>query len=116
MEYATLAVERQGAVAHVWLNRPERRNALSGQLLEDLTAAFVAHGAAPDLPAAIVDNGTRPNQRVIVGTLADLAAKARTAGLRGPTIVIVGTVVSLRKKLDWRRRPDGATEANEEQS
>ncbi|MFO1135027.1 MAG: siroheme synthase CysG [Rhodoblastus sp.] len=84
--------------------------------IEELTAAFVAHGAAPDLPAAIVDNGTRPNQRVIVGTLADLAAKARTAGLRGPTIVIVGTVVSLRKKLDWRRRPDGATEANEEQS
>ncbi len=42
MEYATLAVERQGAVAHVWLNRPERRNALSGQLLEDLAAAFTA--------------------------------------------------------------------------
>ena len=35
--------------------------------LEPLTEAFLAHGAAPDLPAAIVDNATRPNQRVVVG-------------------------------------------------
>ncbi len=81
--------------------------------IEELTAAFVAHGAAPDLPAAIVDNGTRPNQRVVVGTLDDLAGKARAAGLRGPTIVIVGTVVSLREKLDWRWRADATAETKE---
>jgi len=70
--------------------------------LEALTREFVARGASPDLPAAIVDNATRPNQRVIVATLASLAAKARAAELRGPSIVIVGKVVSLRDKLDWR--------------
>ena len=69
--------------------------------LEALTPEFVARGASPDLPAAVVDNATRPNQRVVVGTLGALAAKARAAGLRGPSIVIVGTVVSLRDKLDW---------------
>ena len=69
--------------------------------LEELTQAFVARGADPALPAAIIDNGARVNQRVVVGTLADLAAKARAANLRGPTIVIVGTVVSLRDKLNW---------------
>jgi len=69
--------------------------------LEELTQAFVARGADPVLPAAIVDNGARVNQRVVVGTLADLAAKARAANLRGPTIVIVGSVVSLREKLNW---------------
>jgi uroporphyrin-III C-methyltransferase/precorrin-2 dehydrogenase/sirohydrochlorin ferrochelatase len=69
--------------------------------LEELTRAFMARGADPTLPAAIIDNGARANQRVIVGTLADLAAKARAANLRGPTIVIVGTVVSLRDKLNW---------------
>ena len=78
-----------------------------------MTAAFVAHGAAPDLPAAIVDNGTRPNQRVVVGTLADLAAKARAAQLRGPTIVIVGAVVRLREKLDWHRREGAAGKTKE---
>ena len=69
--------------------------------LEALTTEFVARGASADLPAAIVDNATRLNQKVVVGTLATLAAKARAAELRGPSIVIVGTVVALRDKLDW---------------
>jgi len=69
--------------------------------LEALTKEFVARGASADLPAAIVDNATRVNQKVVVGTLATLVAKARAAELRGPSIVIVGTVVALRDKLDW---------------
>jgi uroporphyrin-III C-methyltransferase / precorrin-2 dehydrogenase / sirohydrochlorin ferrochelatase len=70
--------------------------------LEALAQEFVARGASADLPAAIVDNATRANQRVIVGTLGTLAAKARAAELSGPSIIIVGTVVTLRGKLDWR--------------
>jgi uroporphyrin-III C-methyltransferase / precorrin-2 dehydrogenase / sirohydrochlorin ferrochelatase len=54
------------------------------------------------LPAAIVDNATRLNQRVVVGTLGTLAAKARAAELSGPSIIIIGTVVTLRNTLDWR--------------
>ncbi len=69
--------------------------------LEALTKEFVARGASADLPAAIVDNATRLNQKVVVGTLGTLGAKARAAELRGPSIVIVGTVVALRDKLDW---------------
>jgi uroporphyrin-III C-methyltransferase / precorrin-2 dehydrogenase / sirohydrochlorin ferrochelatase len=70
--------------------------------LEALANEFIARGARPDLPAAIVDNATRPNQRVVVGTLATLAERSRAAELHGPAIVIVGTVVSLRDRLDWR--------------
>ena len=69
--------------------------------IEELARAFVANGADPDLPAAVVDNGARANQRVVVGTLATIAAQARAAALRGPTIIIVGTVVALRDKLKW---------------
>ncbi|MGO9423270.1 uroporphyrinogen-III C-methyltransferase, partial [Roseiarcus sp.] len=69
--------------------------------LEPLTRAFIEHGASPDLPAAIVDNATRPNQRVVAATLGTLAAEAAAAALRGPSIVILGTVVTLREKLDW---------------
>ncbi|HZZ63410.1 MAG TPA: siroheme synthase CysG [Roseiarcus sp.] len=69
--------------------------------LEALTAEFIARGASPEMPAAIVDNATRANQRVVVGGLGTLAAKARAAELKGPSIVIIGTVVSLRDKLDW---------------
>jgi len=70
--------------------------------LEALTREFVARGAPPDFPAAVIDNATRANQRVVVGTLETLAAKARAAELSGPSIIIVGTVVTLRDALDWR--------------
>ncbi len=70
--------------------------------VEALTREFIARGADPDLPAAIIDNATRPGQRVVEGTLVTLAAKARAAELNGPSIIIVGTVVKLRDTLDWR--------------
>jgi uroporphyrin-III C-methyltransferase/precorrin-2 dehydrogenase/sirohydrochlorin ferrochelatase len=81
--------------------------------LEALTSEFIARGARPDLPAAIVDSATRLDQRVVVGTLASLAVKARAAGLTGPSIVIVGTVVSLRDRLDWYAPQAGARLARE---
>lgn len=77
--------------------------------IEALMREFIARGADPDLPAAIVDNATRSNQRVVAGTLATLAAKAREAALGGPSIIIVGTVVTLRETLDWR--PPGEARA-----
>ena len=53
----------------------------------------------PEMPAAIVDNGTRPNQRVVTGTIETLAEQAIKARLHGPAIIIIGTVVTLRQKL-----------------
>ena len=64
-------------------------------------AQFIAHGASPELPVAVIDNGTRKRQRVVTGTLADIAEKTAAAGLKGPSIIIIGTVVSLRGRLDW---------------
>jgi len=49
----------------------------------------------------VVDNGTRPDQQVITGVLRDIAEKTMTAGLRGPSMVIIGTVVTLRENLAW---------------
>lgn len=64
-------------------------------------AEFVAHGASPAMPVAVIDNGTRRRQRVETGTLADIAEKTLAAGLKGPAIIIIGTVVSLRDRLAW---------------
>jgi uroporphyrin-III C-methyltransferase/precorrin-2 dehydrogenase/sirohydrochlorin ferrochelatase len=69
--------------------------------LAELTRAFIERGAAPSLPVALIDNGTRPNQTVLTGTLATMADKAAKAGVRGPAILIIGSVVRLREKLDW---------------
>jgi siroheme synthase len=65
--------------------------------------------ALPRTPRHDLDDGTRVSQRVGGGPLADTAAKACAANLRGPTIVIVGTVVSLREKLNWYA-PERATQ------
>jgi uroporphyrin-III C-methyltransferase/precorrin-2 dehydrogenase/sirohydrochlorin ferrochelatase len=69
--------------------------------LAELTRAFVEKGADPSLPAALIDNGTRPNQSVVIGTLDNLAAKVAAAGVKGPAILIIGAVVGLREKLAW---------------
>jgi len=69
--------------------------------LEFLLSEFLKRGADPALPAAIVENGTRSNQVTVTGTISDLAAKAAEAGLKGPTIIIIGSVVKLREKLNW---------------
>lgn len=57
MEYTTLSIERDGPVACVWLNRPERRNALSAQLLEELIDVF--SGLQSDFDARVVVLGGR---------------------------------------------------------
>jgi uroporphyrin-III C-methyltransferase / precorrin-2 dehydrogenase / sirohydrochlorin ferrochelatase len=81
--------------------------------VEALMREFIARGAAADLPAAIVDNATRSNQRVVVGALGTLAAKARAAELSGPSIIIIGTVVTLRDTLDWRSEAEVRLAAGE---
>jgi len=82
--------------------------------LAELTRAFVENGAAPSLPAALVENGTRPDQQVLTGTLETIAGQASAAGVKGPAILIIGSVVALRERLAWyvpEEEPRGAVEA-----
>ncbi len=69
--------------------------------LATLCTELVKHGLPQDTPAAIVQQGTTQNQRVITGTLATLAGIAQVEKLQAPTLIIVGGVVTLRKKLAW---------------
>jgi uroporphyrinogen III methyltransferase/synthase len=74
--------------------------------IEQITAAIVEGGRPISTPAAVVQWGTRPEQRVVVGTLGDIAERVRTAGVTNPAIILVGDVVSLRNELRWYdRRP-----------
>ena len=62
---------------------------------------LVAHGLSPDLPIALVQQGTTPKQRVFTGTLATIQAIAEREKPKPPTLIIVGEVVNLRDKLKW---------------
>ncbi len=56
---------------------------------------LVTHGCEAGRPAALVENATLPEQRVIRGTISDLADLAEAAGVTGPSVAIVGDVVAL---------------------
>ena len=58
-------------------------------------------GMPADWPAALVEEGTSPNQKVVTGTLSDLPKKVEAAGVTGASLTIVGEVVRLRDKLKW---------------
>src|ERR671937_1668413 len=58
-------------------------------------------GRAPHTPAAIIEQGTTAQQRVVEGTLADLAERAAAANIRPPAITVVGAVAALRASLAW---------------
>jgi uroporphyrinogen III methyltransferase/synthase len=66
-----------------------------------ITSHLIAHGRPPKTPAALIRLGTRPDQEVLTGTLADIAEKARKAGFKAPAVTVVGEVVRLREKLRW---------------
>lgn len=61
--------------------------------LPHIAAELLAAGLSPMLPAAAVQNGTLPQQRSVVSTLAQLPAAVQAQGLGSPAIVIVGEVV-----------------------
>lgn len=69
--------------------------------LEKICQSLIAHGSPKDLPIAIVQQGTTPNQRVITGTLETLPGKIAGQDIKPPTLTIIGTVVTLHDKLSW---------------
>jgi uroporphyrinogen III methyltransferase/synthase len=62
---------------------------------------LLARGRSPETPVALIRWGTRPEQEVLIGTLADIAAKARKTAFKPPAITVIGEVVNLREKLRW---------------
>lgn len=69
--------------------------------LPTICAELVVHGLPPDLPAAVIEQGTLASQRVVSGTLATLPQAVGAAGLKSPCLTIVGEVVRLREQLAW---------------
>jgi uroporphyrin-III C-methyltransferase len=67
--------------------------------LPELARQLVAHGLPPSTPGAVVQDGTLPTQRVVRATLAALPQAVAAVGLKPPTLVIVGDVVSLADTL-----------------
>jgi uroporphyrin-III C-methyltransferase/precorrin-2 dehydrogenase/sirohydrochlorin ferrochelatase len=90
LDWPALARRRQTVVIYM---------GLAG--LPTICAKLVEHGLPPDWPAAVVEQGTLLDQRVVAATLATLPVAVEAAGLQSPCLTIVGEVVRLREQLAW---------------
>ena len=90
LDWSALAQERQTVAFYMGVGGLER-----------IRERLVAHGRAAGTPVAIVENGSRPNQRVVIATLGQLDAAGRDESIASPALVIVGEVAALASNLHW---------------
>ncbi len=69
--------------------------------LREIARELIAHGLAPQTPAAVVQDGTRPSQRTALGRLDSIADDVAAAEIGAPAVVVIGGVAALRTQLRW---------------
>lgn len=94
LDWIALAQERQTLAVYMGV-----------QGLDTLRERLIAHGRSPATPFALVENGSRANQRVVLGTLAGLPERAAAERVRSPALLILGEVAALAKDLHWFGAP-----------
>jgi len=96
---------RDGAVDLNWaaLARPRQTIVCYMGLLgvDVLCRELTAHGLPAATPAALIQAGTTPQQRVLMGTLETLPGIVHRSDVKAPTLIIIGEVVTLRDRLKW---------------
>ena len=94
LDWQVLAQERQTLAVYMGTSE-----------LPTLQQRLIAHGRAGTTPFAIIENGSRPEQRVITGTLSTLVERATGCDVRSPALLIIGEVAALARSLAWFGRP-----------
>jgi uroporphyrin-III C-methyltransferase len=89
-DWTTLARPHQTVVIYMGLGALPR-----------ICRQLVAHGLPPHTPAAVVQQATTANQRVVAGTLLTLPTLAAAREIAPPALIVVGEVVRMHKELDW---------------
>lgn len=88
LDWANLAAEKQTLVFYMGLSQ-------AGEIQRQL----IQHGMPTTTPVALVENGTSRHQRVVSGELSQLGLLSQQ--VNSPSLIIVGSVVRLREKLNW---------------
>jgi uroporphyrin-III C-methyltransferase/precorrin-2 dehydrogenase/sirohydrochlorin ferrochelatase len=70
--------------------------------LPTICEGLIKHGMSKDMPIALVEQGTRLDQRTIKATLGTIVAKSNLGNYVSPSLIIIGRVVELRDSLAWR--------------
>jgi uroporphyrin-III C-methyltransferase/precorrin-2 dehydrogenase/sirohydrochlorin ferrochelatase len=90
LNWAALAQPRQTVVCYMGLLG-----------IDVLCRQLAAHGLPATTPAALIQSGTMPQQRVLAGNLETLPDIVHRSNVKAPTLIIIGEVVTLRDRLKW---------------
>ncbi len=90
LDWRALAADRQTLAIYM---------GVSG--LDRVRDGLLRHGRPATTPFALIENGTRPGQRIIRGTLADLVDVAALHAVHSPALLVVGEVAALADRLHW---------------
>lgn len=69
--------------------------------LAEISKQLIKHDVSPQLPVAIIENGTTRQQRTLHTTVSALAEDAANAGIRAPAMLLFGEVVAIGERLQW---------------
>ena len=69
--------------------------------LEVITRELINHGLPSDTPIALIESATTAEQVVVTGTLSTIEQELAEHPVKPPTLIIIGSVVSLREELNW---------------
>jgi uroporphyrin-III C-methyltransferase/precorrin-2 dehydrogenase/sirohydrochlorin ferrochelatase len=94
LDWAALAQERQTLAVYMGVAE-----------LATLRERLIAHGRAPTTPFALIENGSRPEQRVVTGPLIELPERAIAHKVCSPALLILGEVAALAEQLHWFGAP-----------
>jgi siroheme synthase len=73
--------------------------------LQEITQQILKGSLNANTPAAIIESGTRDEQRTIISQLGLLAENAEKNQVKPPAVIVIGQVVSLGRKLAWFKKP-----------
>ncbi|SHI22364.1 siroheme synthase CysG [Pollutimonas bauzanensis] len=101
----TTAQFSKDTTAEDWASLAQKKQTLAFYMgvsqLDWLPDRLIANGRSADTPFALIENGTRSNQRVLHGKLKELTAQARRHGFKSPSLLLIGEVAALAPKLQW---------------
>jgi uroporphyrinogen III methyltransferase/synthase len=73
--------------------------------LRNIAEGLMNGGLSPDTPVAVIEKGTTEEQKTLIGRLATIAEDVERMALKPPSVIVIGEVVKLGKKLAWFKKP-----------
>ena len=73
--------------------------------LDEIAAKLLEGKVSPDKPVAIVEWGTYKQQRTLIGKLGTIVKEAATKQFKPPSVIVIGEVANLGRKLAWFKKP-----------